>query len=70
MSEWIDWGGGACPVPNGTVVDVRFRDGLEYMGEVAGERPRGAMPGSKAHTSYWRHHGIAADIVAYRVGMN
>ena len=24
---WIEWGGGECPVEEGTLVDVRFRDG-------------------------------------------
>lgn len=26
---WIEWGGGECPVPTGTLVDVRYRNGEE-----------------------------------------
>ena len=28
---WIEWGGGDCPVPKGTLVDIRLRDGGEYL---------------------------------------
>lgn len=26
---WIEWGGGECPVEEGTLVDVRFRNGAD-----------------------------------------
>ena len=27
MNEWLDWNGGSCPVADGTLVDIKFRDG-------------------------------------------
>lgn len=33
--EWIPHDGGPCPVPNGTSVDVRFRDGKEEYGQMS-----------------------------------
>lgn len=28
-NEWIKWSGGDCPVPKGTLIDVKYRDGAE-----------------------------------------
>lgn len=28
-NEWIEWNGGECPVPKGTLVDVKFKGGTE-----------------------------------------
>lgn len=56
MSEWIEWSGGECPVPPGTVVEVRFRNG-------------NSDPDSNAEWWDWRWRGREGeyDIVAYRV---
>ena len=51
---WITWNGGECPVPEGTLVDVRYRFGHE-------KRPY------KAENYRWMHYGAVHDIVAYRV---
>lgn len=60
MNDWINWNGGECPVPEGTLVDVKHRDGHEYCGVPAG------MP-VRAET--WTHSDDEhpGDIVAYRV---
>ena len=26
MNKWIEWKGGECPVPEGTVVNIKLRD--------------------------------------------
>lgn len=53
MSEWIAWGGGAQPVLDSTLVEVRMRGG-EKGKELAGKW-------------YWPHDGADCDILAYRV---
>ena len=54
----IKWEGGECPVPKGTLIKVRHRDGEEFV------EPCGAT-----HCCDWEH--IAGDhpgdIVAYEV---
>ena len=59
MSDWIMWGGGVCPVPAGTGVEVKYRNGdtVSLLN----------MPGLEATSAFWRHDGRAYDIVAYRV---
>lgn len=54
-SGWIEWRGhGGCPVLNGPLVEVKFRNG-----EVHGDRyPQGWS---------WEHYNNDSDIVAYRV---
>ena len=45
-SDWIEWGGGECPLPNGTKVMFRYRNKVEagpfpaneYMGNLADAR--------------------------------
>ena len=51
---WIKWEGGECPVPEGTIVEVKFRDGDCEGGFPAGE-------------AGWAHEWGTADIVAYRI---
>ena len=51
---WRAWGGGECPVPEGALVNVRFRGGT-----VSGDEG--------ARYWYWKHDGDGSDIVAYRV---
>lgn len=60
---WIKWGGGECPVPVGTLVDVVHRDGDVYLSQPAGvaaELPYG-------FAEDWDHLGAPGDIVRYRV---
>lgn len=51
---WIEWHGGECPVPAGTLIDLRFRDG-DVLERVMSYEWR------------WCHEGWDADIVAYRI---
>lgn len=61
---WIDWDGGECPVPEGALVDVRYRDSEKFpdkMGTVAA-----IFGGFGATKKHWTHHGWPNDIIAYR----
>ena len=51
---WIEWGGGECPVEEGALVDVRFRDGDDGIN-------------IEANNLYWFHKNWSADIIAYRL---
>lgn len=68
MTDWIEWNGGECPVADGTIVDVRHRDGDEFFGELAWGRRR-PLEGKTnwAGAVYWHHDEVDGDIVAYRV---
>lgn len=55
---WIQWGGGECPFPEGTRVDVRHRDGYKFLGSAVGQ-----SHGCRK----WHHTGSCNDIVAYRI---
>lgn len=67
MPKWIPWPGGSCPVPNGTLVDVKFADGSIHRAQEAHGEPRQTnRTGSKAWRSYWQHNGIPREIAAYR----
>lgn len=58
-SHWTTWHGGAdAPVPVGTRLQVRHRDGTEWV-------TRTGHP--KGHAEDWNHLGHPGDIVAYRV---
>src|SRR5687768_15104235 len=63
MSEWIEWKGGECPVPRGTLIDVRYRDGGEMYGRRALECESW---GRDASSSFWGRLNIDSDITAYR----
>ena len=52
--QWIEWTGGACPVPGFTLVDVRLRGG----------DVRAARSASLWH---WTDEGQDSDVVAYRL---
>ena len=52
--DWIEWGGGECPVKGATLVDIKFRNG----DIIRGYKPR--------HLD-WRLDGDIGDIIAYRV---
>ena len=54
MTDWIEWGGGECPVPPDTLVEVRFRNDALNAFCSAGDWS-------------WSWADLASDIVAYRV---
>lgn len=58
---WIEWGGGECPVEDGTIIDVRYRD-MKEKTLPANE----LMNGRDATSAYWRHDNQINDIIAYR----
>lgn len=61
---WIEWGGGECPVEEGTLVDVRYRDGRELIALPANYTATSAIDASHA---FWRNDGAINDIIAYRL---
>lgn len=62
--DWIDWPGGECPVPTGTLVDVRYRDGEEIFSLPADD----LAPSSRdASFAFWRDSAQDNDIIAYRL---
>ena len=63
--EWIEWGGGKCPVEKGTIVDVRYRDGLEISAIPANDDV--SESARDASRTFWRNHGSISDIIAYRI---
>lgn len=56
VNPWIDHAGGPCPVPEDTMVDVRFRDR-----DIESDIHAGFW------SDWWLHDGSATDIVAYRL---
>lgn len=54
MGKWIRWSGGECPVADGTVVKIEFRDG-------------GRRYTDKASDWYWGDDGDSCNIIRYRV---
>lgn len=69
---WIEWGGGECPVPCGTMVDVKHRCGAVSENQQAW--PKGhkesdviVNPLSNAGQAFWRHENSVMDIIAYRL---
>lgn len=60
VDSWIPWNGGECPVPAGTLVDVKHRDGGEYTSLKA--RKNGY-----ASSLHWNNDGMTGDIIAYRI---
>lgn len=61
--EWIEWKGGECPVPKGTLVDVRYLNGKVKCGLPALE----SVSGCNAAEPYWFNDGWDYDITAYRL---
>lgn len=61
---WICWSGGECPVPDGTPVLVRYRNGCEAGPFPANEHLENRF--DDAGPAYWKHDGISNDITAYR----
>lgn len=60
---WIEWKGGECPVPEGTLIDVKYRDGHKQKGCPAGYTPTEFM----RHAIDWAHDDDDEDIIAYRL---
>lgn len=69
MNDWIEWPGGDCPVAKGTLVDVKYRDGVEALGVTAGTEPseEGHISHDECYAADWSCDGVDADIVAYRL---
>lgn len=59
---WIEWKGGECPVDEGTLIDVRYRDSHEQVGCECGVW-RSELYG----THYWLNSGGESNIIAYRL---
>lgn len=69
---WIDWPGGECPVPCGTMVDVKHRCGAVSENQQAWPKHRKKSdvmvnPLSNAGQAFWRHENSVMDIIAYRL---
>lgn len=62
---WVEWYGGECPVPKGTFVDIRVRDGREELNLAANTLTSGRNP--DASCAFWQHDDVRGDIVAYRL---
>lgn len=59
---WIEWNGGEQPIPDGSIADVKYRDGKVQF---AMEIPYG--DGQHEYIAYnWKHKGMNGDIIAYR----
>ena len=61
--NWIEWNGGECRVPKGTMVDVKLRSGAEFGNQFAQASDGSSWAGS----AYWRHYGAPYDIIAWRL---
>ena len=57
---WIEWCGGECPVEEGTLVDVIWRNGTERTGVKA-------LHLGGAGQQFWVADGMVNDIIAYRL---
>ncbi|UIW10210.1 hypothetical protein [Flyfo siphovirus Tbat1_6] len=63
---WIDWPGGECPVPRGTLVDVKYLCGDVNRHIKAGE-PDFSGSIDTAFAVRWSKLGAEYDIIAYRL---
>ena len=64
---WIEWGGGECPVPRGTLVDVRYRNGEENHRVGAGLSFCDAGTKPDINAEDLGRDGTPLDIIAYRL---
>ena len=62
---WIPWSGGECPVPTGTVVDVKYRNGS--IGVSLPANISHYFVNADAGFPFWVAHGLSKDIIAYRI---
>lgn len=65
MNDWIEWVGCECPVPKGTPVMIRLRDGSEH-GPFPALHPNAGFYVNAA-AAFWRNDGYTVDIIAYRI---
>ena len=63
---WIEWSGGECPVPRGTLVDVKYLCGDVNRHIKAGE-PDSSGSIDTAFAVRWSKLGAEYDIIAYRL---
>lgn len=63
---WIEWGGGECQVPRGTLVDVKYLCGDVNRHIKAGE-PDSSGSIDTAFAVRWSKLGAEYDIIAYRL---
>lgn len=63
---WIEWGGGECPVPRGTLVDVKYLCGDVNLHIKAGEHDSSGSIDT-AFAVRWSKLGAEYDIIAYRL---
>ena len=63
-SDWIEWGGGECPVQTGTKVMVRYRSKVEAGPYPANENCKTCHDAGPA---FWKKDGYGYDIIAYRI---
>ena len=61
---WIAWKGGECPVDEGVVIDVKFRNGTV---QTACAARCDKSPDHRYWTWIWSHSGHESDIIAYRL---
>lgn len=61
--KWIRHRGGKCPVPCGTKVETRHRDGNTYSPHFHTQNSRSEV----AMNAVWKHQGDKLDIMAYRI---
>lgn len=61
---WIAWKGGECPVDEGVVIDVKFRNGTV---QTACAARCDKSPNHRYWTWIWSHSGHESDIIAYRL---
>lgn len=54
---WIEWVGGECPVQEGVLVEVKYRNEKDY--HIKGFNRAGRWS--------WAHYGAGGDIIAYRL---
>lgn len=60
---WIEWGGGECPVEEGVLVDVKYRDGDEFPDALGVP----ALSGNGTGSAFWERDGYNNDIISYRL---
>ena len=63
---WITWNGGEMPVEKGTLIDVKYRDGVVNLHVKAGEIPSCGSINRRCAICF-KHANYPGDIVAYRI---
>lgn len=64
--QFFEWYGGPCPIPKGTLVDVKYRSGAtEYSLPALEDIPSDS--GLNARNCFWFHNAHQQDIIAWRL---